>query len=71
MTISLCLSDLPKGKIRLAKNGKKYITLCAAKRKEPSPYGDTHTVFVFQSKEERDRNDPVIFVGYGREAAPR
>ena len=64
--ISICLSDLPKEKIVVSeKNKKKYITLCLAKRKEVSKYGETHTLYVPKSKEERET--PTLYVGGGKE----
>jgi hypothetical protein len=54
-------------KIKQAANGRKYINLCVSGRKEVSLYGDTHTVFASQTREERQANAPVIFVGTGKE----
>lgn len=65
--ISICLSDLPKEKITTAGNGKKYVDLVVSERREPSKYGDTHTIYVPQSKEEREGNTPRVFVGKGTE----
>jgi hypothetical protein len=71
INISICLTDLPKDKIKEGKNGKKYINLCAASRKEVNQYGDTHTVYVSQTKEEREVNIPLTFVGAGKEFIPK
>ena len=65
--ISICLSDLPKEKITTAGNGKKYVDLVVSERREPSKYGGTHTIYVPQSKEEREGNTPRVFVGKGTE----
>lgn len=43
--ISICLSDLPKEKITTAGNGKKYVDLIVSEHREPSKYGDTHTIY--------------------------
>lgn len=67
ISISICLSDIPKDKIKLAANGKKYINLAVAQRKEVSQYGETHTVFVSQDKEEREAKAEVVYVGGGKE----
>lgn len=67
INISVCLSDIPKDKIKLANNGKKYISLVVASRKEVSQYGETHTVFVSQDKEEREAKQEVCYVGGGKE----
>jgi hypothetical protein len=71
INISICLTDLPKDKIKEGKNGKKYINLCVASRKEVNQYGDTHTVYVSQTKEEREANIPLTFVGAGKEFIPQ
>ncbi|MDR0573024.1 MAG: hypothetical protein LBG96_03160 [Tannerella sp.] len=60
INISVCLTDLPKDKIKLAANGKKYINLCLSGRKETGKYGETHTLFVSQTKEERQANTPIL-----------
>ena len=71
INISICLSDLPKDKIKQATNGKKYINLICASRKEVSQYGETHTVYVSQTKEEREANTPTVYVGSGKEYIPQ
>ena len=67
ITLSICLSDLPKEKIQTANNGKKYINLVVDKRKEAGKYGETHTIYVSQSKEEREAKDDKKYVGSGKE----
>jgi hypothetical protein len=71
INISICLTELPKDKIKQAGNGKKYISLCVASRKETDMYGNTHTVYVSQSKEEREANTKTVFVGAGKEFVPQ
>ena len=44
ITVSICLTDLPKDKIAEAKNGKKYINIVVDKRKDVGNYGDTHRI---------------------------
>lgn len=67
ITLSICLSDLPKEKIQTASNGKKYINLVVDKRKEAGKYGETHTLYVSQSKEEREAKEDKKYVGSGKE----
>ena len=67
ITLSICLSDLPKEKIQTSTNGKKYINLVVDKRKEAGKYGETHTLYVSQSKEEREAKDDKKYVGSGKE----
>ena len=67
ISLSICLSDLPKEKIQTASNGKKYINLVVDKRKEAGKYGETHTLYVSQSKEERESKEDKKYVGSGKE----
>jgi hypothetical protein len=71
INISVCLTDLPKDKIKTANNGKKYINLCLADRKETGQYGETHALFVSQTKEEREARKDVVYVGSGVEYNPK
>lgn len=67
ISISICLSDIPKDRIKAADNGKKYINLAVTRMKEPDKYEQTHTVFISQSKEEREAKEGKIYVGKGKE----
>lgn len=68
INVSICLSDLPKDRItKSEKNGKKYINLVVDQRKEPDNYGNTHTCYVGQSKEEREAKTPKVYCGNGKE----
>ena len=70
INLSICLTDLPKDKITQAANGKKYINLTVAARKEVGKYGETHTVFVNPSKQDKDTGKPTVYVGSGKEFNP-
>ena len=67
ISVSICLTDIPKDKIKLATNGKKYTNIVVAQRKEISQYGETHTVFMSQDKEERAANTDKVYIGGGKE----
>lgn len=67
ITLSICLTDLPKEAIQTGKNGKKYINLVVDKRKAESQFGETHTVYLSQSKEQRDAKADKVYVGGGKE----
>lgn len=67
ITISLCLSDIPKEKIKQGENGKKYINLILSERKQVGNYGETHALSISKTKEERDMNVDTIYVGSGKE----
>jgi hypothetical protein len=67
ISISICLSDIPKDRIKQADNGKKYTNIMVANRKEVSQYGETHNVFMSQDKEEREAKVDKIYIGGGKE----
>lgn len=78
--LDICLSDIPKERITAAKNGKKYCRMIVTEMRQPDNYGNSHTVYMGQSKEEREAKQPKVYVGKGtcysgsdapRKAAPR
>ena len=54
-----------KLKVRKLKNGNKaaFANLILAQRQQPDDYGNTHTVFISQTKEEREAKEPKIYIG--------
>ena len=68
---SICLSDIPKEKIKAAANSKKYLNICIAERREPDQYDNTHTIYVSQDKEERDAKADKKYIGSGRAYNPQ
>lgn len=68
IVISVCVTDIPKENIKLSeKNGKKYVSFVVDERKQPDQFGNTHTVYMNQTKEKREANDPKVYVGNGKE----
>ncbi|MDR2888168.1 MAG: hypothetical protein LBV26_09285 [Bacteroidales bacterium] len=66
ITINLCVSDIPRNKVKQADNGKKYINLILSERREPDMYGNTHTLIVSKTKEEREASAATVYVGSGK-----
>jgi hypothetical protein len=64
---SICLSDIPEDKITTSSNGKKYVNIVVDQRKEKDQYDNTHTVYMSQSKDERQAKVPKKYVGNGKE----
>lgn len=62
-TGSICLDDIPEAQKRKGKNGKQYINIVIAKRQKVSQYGETHTIYMSQSEEERNAKLPKHFIG--------
>lgn len=66
IVISVNLSAVDKKFVRKGKNGNSYLNLVIGRRKEVSEYGETHTVAISKTKEERELDDSVIYVGGGK-----
>ena len=65
---SICLTDIPRCRIKLAHNGKKYLNITIQDlRESPDQYGNTHSVFCTQTKEERDAQEKRTYLGNGKE----
>ena len=64
---SICLTDIPEDKITISSNGKKYVNIVVDQRKEKDQYDNTHTVYMSQSKDERQAKVPKKYVGNGKE----
>ena len=68
IAISICISDIPaEARHKSDKNGKVYANFCIDERKEPDPYGNTHSVWISQTKEERQAKAEKKYVGSGKE----
>ena len=64
---SICLTDIPKEKIKLSeKNGKKYLNIVIADKRETDQYGYDTTVYISQTKEDRDAETQKIYIGNGK-----
>lgn len=58
---------LAERKNQQRKERQKYINLCIAARRQPDQYGNTHAIWVSQSKEERENKAEKVYVGNGKE----
>lgn len=67
INLGICLSDVPKERIVTAKNGKKYLNVTVDERRAEGKFGETHTVYLSPSKEEREAKADKIYVGSGKE----
>jgi hypothetical protein len=74
--VSICLSDIPKDKIKKHENGKLYLSLQIRPKKEPDQYGNNVFVALNPGKEEGDAErarveaggeyDKTVFLGSGQ-----
>lgn len=53
VSISICLSDIPKEMIKTASNGKKYIKIHIAEMKQPDNYNNTHTAYILTEDKQK------------------
>jgi len=68
LKISVCLTDIPKERIKRSKDGKKaYAEFLIGSLKEKDKYGNEFFVALSNSKEEREAKVETIFVGNGKE----
>jgi hypothetical protein len=66
INLSICLSDIPKEKIKVSeKNGKKYLNISIAGKKEKDQFGNDVYAFVSQTKEEREAKADKSYIGDG------
>lgn len=67
IVISLCAEDLKPHLKKNEKNGKHYVSVVVDERKETDKFGNTHTAYISQSKEQREAKQPKSYVGNGKE----
>lgn len=70
INISLTLSDIPKECIITGsseKGSKKYLNVSIDKMKEADKFGNTHTAYISQTKEQREAKTPKVYIGKGKE----
>lgn len=63
--LSICVSDIPKDLIKKADNGKLYMNICVSEMKQKDKFDNTHTVFMGQTKEQREAKVDKIYIGNG------
>lgn len=61
--LDICLSDIPKERIKTAKNGKKYLKAIINPRREPDSDGYDHYIAAFVPKDERNEGEGPAFIG--------
>ena len=59
--LDICISDIPKERIKTAANGKKYLKAIIRPRKQTDRHGYDHYLAAFVPKEER--KDGLCFIG--------
>ena len=67
ISCSICLTDIPKAAITEASNGKKYLNFVVDEKRETDQYGKTHSVYIQQSKDQRESKEPKTYIGNGKE----
>ncbi|MBQ2008396.1 MAG: hypothetical protein II236_06955, partial [Alistipes sp.] len=54
-----------------ANNGKKYLAISVQDLREADEYGNTHSVYATQTKEEREAKEKRTYIGRGKEVVFR
>lgn len=68
ITLSVCLTDIPKEAIKQSEsNGKKYLSITVQDLREVDERGNTHSVSITQSREERLAKVKKVYLGRGKE----
>jgi len=70
-TMSICLSDIPKERILIHENGKKYLMIESWDNDEPDKYDNDFSISISYNKEEVEKlkageKIPRIYLGNGR-----
>jgi len=66
--VDICLSDIPaSARNKSEKNNKWYAKICVAPKKEIDKFGNSHSVYMNQTKEEREAKSEKVYVGSGKE----
>lgn len=65
--LSICLTDIPKDRIIKPSNGKSYINIVVDTRREADKFGNTLSVYISQTKEEREQKVNKTYIGSGKE----
>lgn len=63
LTGAICLSDIPKEKAWKAKSGKLYLSVNVWLNDTPDTYGNSASIQVNQSQEERDAGAKKLYIG--------
>lgn len=67
IVLNICLSDIPADKRSKGKDGKIYTNIIATELKAPDKFDNTHTVYMSQSKEDREAKADKQYIGRGKE----
>ena len=67
IVLNICLSDIPAGSRFKGKDGKIYTNIIATELREKDKFDNTHTVYMSQSKEDREAKADKLYIGRGKE----
>lgn len=64
--ICIELDKVDKSKIYKGKNGREYLFLYMAENRQPDQFGNTHSIWNDQTKEERENKEGKVYCGSGK-----
>lgn len=65
--VNINLTSIPEGVRWKNQKGDDMVTIIVTERREVGQYGETHTAYINQSDEERQKGAPKVYVGRGKE----
>lgn len=71
LSLSINVCKIPKEKLFISQKGVKYLNIVVFENDEPDQYGNTHSVAISQTKEERAAKAKKIYIGNGKEFSDR
>ena len=63
LTGGINLSKIPKEAITTDKNGNKWLNITVWLNENPDQYGNSGSIQINQTKEQRDAKDPKVYIG--------
>lgn len=66
LLLDICLSDIPRERIKEARNGKKYLKIEVSELREKDERDNDHSIKVYVPKAEREEGVKPTYIGRGK-----
>lgn len=71
LLLDICLTDIPKERIKEARNGKKYLKVEVGELREKDEHDNDSYVRIYINKADREAGVQTKYIGRGKTLAPR
>lgn len=71
LLLDICLTDIPKDRIKEARNGKKYLKVEVGELREKDERENDHFIRVYINKADREAGVQTTYIGRGKTLASR